>query len=155
MKRKFIHYNIRLPELGCQGMVELLKTKEILSLMHFPMIMPLFGALITCRLNINLWRKAFMTIARKLTISFYAALIFFVVSPTSQAELRSWEQSQVLQLSDDLIVASRRLYVQCRISPSVPPFNEFSSSTHMETATNNTIFFMVLILLSNCIWLKG
>jgi hypothetical protein len=59
------------------------------------------------------------------------ALLILGIAPVIRAEVKPWNASDVLQLSDDLFAAARRLAIECRTSP--PRYDDTGdSSGHLE-----------------------
>jgi hypothetical protein len=71
-----------------------------------------------------------MNSVRNRTIYLIIILMALGVAPLVRAEVKPWNASAVLQLSDDLFAAARQLSIECRMSP--PKYDDASSSGHLE-----------------------
>ena len=58
-----------------------------------------------------------MTSSISKTIPYCIALLFVIVMPAFSAEMKPWDGQAVLELSDQLYSASRKLNAECRASP--------------------------------------
>tara|TARA_R110002110_G_scaffold12718_3_gene60894 strand:- start:58002 stop:58454 length:453 start_codon:yes stop_codon:yes gene_type:complete len=58
-----------------------------------------------------------MNIFRTQAISIFLAFMALSMVPTAYAAEREWDQTSVLQISDKLVSAARRLHIECRTSP--------------------------------------
>jgi len=57
-------------------------------------------------------------------------LVFLAVTPAVEAEKGVWDAPKVLNLSDELYLAARRLKIECRRSP--PKYLDEGTSGHIE-----------------------
>ena len=87
---------------------------------------------------------------QKLLCTICAALILTVFNPAMAGEMKQWDASKVLEISDELSDAARRLQIECRTSP--PKYvDQESGSPHVIFRYHVRHFMSVSRILNNAL----